>query len=119
MSLGFQQAGTSEQNTYNESSDEVRAARRWYGDMPLIVLYAPPRARRDGETQAHRDALDRVKLSFEDQLGALSRRGIVRLVPNATHDIQKTQADAVIKAILEVLKDARQPKEHGNAAQHE
>jgi len=119
MSLGFQQAAISEQNAYQESSDEVRAARRWYGDMPLIVLYAPPRARRDGETQAHRDAVDRVKLTFQDQLVALSKRGIVRLVPNATHEIQKTQPDAVIKAILEVLKDAREPKEHGHAAQHE
>jgi hypothetical protein len=119
MSLGFQQAAISEQNSYQESSDEVRAARRWYGDMPLIVLYAPPRARRDGETQAHRDALDRVGLSFQDQLAALSKRGIVRLVPNATHEIQKTQPDAVIKAILDVLKDAREPKEHGHAAQHE
>jgi len=119
MSLGFQQAAISEENTYQESSDEVIAARRWYGDMPLIVLYAPPRARRDGETQAHRDALDRVRLSFQDQLGALSKRGIVRLVPNATHEIQKTQPDAVIKATLEVLEDAREPKEHGRAALHE
>ena len=119
MSLGFQQAAISEENTYQESADEVRAARRWYGDMPLIVLYAPLPARRDGETQAHRDALDRVRLSFQDQLVALSKRGVVRLVPNATHEIQKTQPDAVIKAILEVLKDAREPKEHGQAAQHE
>lgn len=119
MSLGFQQAWISEQNTYQESSDEVRAARRWYGDMPLIVLYAPPHARRNGETQAHRDALDRLKLTFQDQLVALSKRGVVRLVPNVTHEIQKTQPDAVIKAILEVLKDARKPKEHGQAAQHE
>jgi pimeloyl-ACP methyl ester carboxylesterase len=119
VSLGFQQAAISEQNTYQESSDEVRAARRWYGDMPLIVLYAPPRARREGETQAHRDAVDRVKLSFQDRLVALSKRGIVRLVPNATHEIQKTQPDTVIKAILEVLKDAREPKEHGQAARHQ
>ena len=119
MSAGFQQAGSSEQNTYQESADEVRAARRWYGDMPLIVLHAPLRARREGETQAYRDALNRLRLSFLDRLAALSRRGIVRLVPNATHDIQMTQPDAVIKAILEVLQDAREPKEHGQAAQHE
>lgn len=118
MSPGFQQAAISEENTYQENSDEVRAARRWYGDMPLIVLYAPLPARRDGETQAHRDALDRVRLSFLDQLVALSKRGILRLVPNSTHEIQKTQPDAVIKAILEVLKDAREPKEHGPTAHH-
>ncbi len=53
LSLGFQQAAISEENTYQESADEVRAARRWYGDMPLIVLYAPLPALRDGETRAH------------------------------------------------------------------
>lgn len=118
LSLGFQQAAISEQDTYEQSSDEVRAARRWYGSMPLIVLYAPTRARRDGETQAHRDALDRLKLTFQDRLGALSKSGIVRLVPNATHEIQKSQPDAVINAILEVLKDAREPKA-GHVAQHD
>lgn len=119
LSPGFQQAAISEQNTYQESADELRAARRWYGDMPLTVLYAPPRARRDGETQVHRDAVDRVKLSFQDRLVALSKRGTARLVPNATHEIQKSQPDAVITAILEVLKDAREPKERGKAAQRQ
>lgn len=111
MSVGFQQAFMSEQENYQHaSSDEVIAARRWYGDMPLIVLKSTPSGPRADETQAHRDAVNRVHAVFADQLAALSKRGVVRPVPNSTHDIQKSQPDAVIKAILEVLTGATEKK---------
>jgi hypothetical protein len=86
--------------------------------MPLIVLKSPLSARRSDETQTHRDAVNRVHAAFADQLAALSKRGIVQVVPDSTHDIQKTQPEAVITAILEVLKDAEEPKEHAQPAQH-
>ena len=110
-SVGYQQAKASEHNSYQHaSSDEVIAARRWYGDMPLIVLTSTPRAPRTDETQAHRDALNRIHAYFADQLAALSRRGVLRPVPNSTHEIQNTQPNAVINAILEVLTEAREKK---------
>jgi pimeloyl-ACP methyl ester carboxylesterase len=119
MSVGFQQALMSEQENYQHAStDEVIAARRWYGDMPLIVLKSPPSARRSDETQAHRDAVNRVHAVFADQLAALSKRGVVRVVPDSTHEIQKTQPEAVTMAILEVLKNAAEPKEHSRPAQY-
>ena len=118
-SVGYQQAKASEDNSYQHaSSDEVSAARRWYGDMPLIVLTSTPRGPRKDETQAFRDALNRVHAAFADQLAALSKRGVVRPVPNSTHDIQDTQPQSVIDAILEVLQDARAPKEQVQQAQH-
>jgi hypothetical protein len=49
---------------------------------------------------------------FADQLAALSKRGVVQVVPGSTHEIQKTQPQAVIDAILEVLKDAQGSKQH-------
>lgn len=119
MSLGYQQAQMTEQESYQHaSSDEVRTAQRWYGDIPLIVLAAGvrPGPRKD-ETQAHRDAINRVWVSLYDQLAALSTRGVNRVVPGATHDIQMTQPGAVIDAILEVLKEASEPQGHGSPVQ--
>ena len=106
MSVAYQQASASEENNYQHASaDEVIAARRWYGNLPLIVLTSTPGRPRANETPAHRDALNRVHAAFADQLAALSKRGVVRPVPDSTHDIQNTQPQAVIDAILDVLKD--------------
>ena len=109
LSVGYQRAQMTEQESYQHASTaEVRAGRRWYGAMPLIVLAAGNRTgRRPDETQAHRDAVNRVWFSLYDQLAALSTRGINRVVPNAGHDIPMTQPDAVSDAILEVLKEAQ------------
>lgn len=111
MSVGYQRALMTEQESYQHAStDEVIAARRWYGDMPLIVLKSTPSGPRTDETQAHRDAVNRVHAAFADRLAALSKRGVVQTVPNSTHDIQRSQPDAVINAILEVLKEATEKK---------
>jgi pimeloyl-ACP methyl ester carboxylesterase len=111
LSVGYQQAQLTEEETYQHASaDQVRAAQRWYGEMPLIVLSSTPRGPRADETQAHRDAINRVWVSLFDQLAALSKRGVVRPVPNSDHNIQMTQPDAVNTAILEVLREATQAK---------
>jgi len=106
LSVGYQQAQLTEEETYQHaSSDQARAAQRWYGDIPLIVLTSTPPGPRADETQAHRDAIDRMRVTLFDQLAALSKRGVVRPVPNSAHNIQMTQPDAVNDAILEVLKE--------------
>jgi pimeloyl-ACP methyl ester carboxylesterase len=107
----YQQATFSEQeNLYHESAGQVRAARRWYADMPLIVLTSSPRKPGTHETQALRDAFNRAHAFHADQLAALSTRGVVRPVPDSDHMIQMSQPDAVNAAILEVLKDATMQK---------
>lgn len=111
MSVGYQRALMTEQEAYQHAStNEVIAARRWYGDMPLIVLKSPPSRPRTDETQAHRDAVNRIHAAFADRLAALSKRGVVRVVPDSTHEIQRTRPEAVIVAILEVLKQATEKK---------
>ena len=111
MSVAYQQASASEENNYQHASaDEDIAARRWYGNLPLIVLTSTPGRPSANETPAHRDALNRVHAAFADQLAALSKRGVVRPVPDSTHDIQNTQPQAVIDAILDVLKDVDRKK---------
>jgi pimeloyl-ACP methyl ester carboxylesterase len=112
LSVGYQQAQlTEDENLHFASSDQLRAARIWYGDMPLIVLAAGdrPKLRKD-ETQAHRDAIDRLWYVLFDELAALSSRGVNRVVPNTGHDIPMTQPAAVNSAIFEVMDEASKPK---------
>ena len=72
--------------------------------MPLIVLTSAPVAKpRANETPEFRAALNRLHAVLADQIAALSTRGMVRPVPNSTHEIQLTRPDAVNSAILEVL----------------
>jgi hypothetical protein len=90
---------------------QLRAARIWYGDMPLIVLAAGDRPKlRKGETQAHHDAINRMWYVLFDELAALSTRGVNRVVPDTGHDIPLTQPAAVSGAVLEVLDQASKPK---------
>jgi pimeloyl-ACP methyl ester carboxylesterase len=112
LSLAYHQAGlTEDENLHFRSSDQLRDARIWYGDMPLIVLAAGDRPKlRKGETQAHHEAIGRVYDTLFDELAALSRRGVNRVVPNTGHDIPMTQPGAIKSAILEVMEQAAKPE---------
>jgi pimeloyl-ACP methyl ester carboxylesterase len=112
LSVGHQQALLSEEESiFFTSADEVRAARRWYGAMPLIVLTSAPVTKpRPNETAEFRAALNRLHAVLADQMAALSTRGVARPVANSTHEIQLSQPDAVNSAILEVLGEVSQQK---------
>ena len=112
LSPAYHQAGlTEDENLHFASSDQLRAARIWYGDMPLIVLAAGDRPKlRKGETQAHHDAINRLWYVLFDELAALSTRGVNRVVPNTGHDIPMTQPGAINSAILEVMDQASKPR---------
>jgi pimeloyl-ACP methyl ester carboxylesterase len=86
------------------SSDEVAAARRPLGDMPIIMLTAsrlPPNLPPE-QGDAWRQALS----AMHDEFAALSTRGVRRTV-DAGHGIQIEKPDVVIGAIEEVLAQAR------------
>ncbi len=108
LSLPYQQATLTENESVHEASaEQVRAAWRWYGAMPLIVLASSPRVKlRPDEPQEHMDAANRVHLFLFDRMALQSTRGVVRPVPDSTHDIQMSQPGAVIAAIVEVLQAA-------------
>ena len=108
VSPAYQQATLTEnESVRHASSDEVRAAWRWLGAMPLTVLASSPRIKlRPDETQEHMDAVNRVHLFLFDRMALQSSRGIVRVVPDSEHNIQMTQPEAVNAAILDVLQAA-------------
>jgi pimeloyl-ACP methyl ester carboxylesterase len=92
-------------NTFTTSSDQVRTARRNFGDMPLIVLTRAPYQKQSNESQEMRDAKNRLWMELHDDLARLSTRGVNRVVPNAGHNIQLDQPAAVVDAIFEVLQE--------------
>jgi pimeloyl-ACP methyl ester carboxylesterase len=97
-------------NGGNNSRLVVNPARN-YGDMPLIVLTAgnrllgapPP----PDETKAMLAAIDAVADRGHAELAALSTRGVNTRVPGANHYIQRTQPQAVLDAVAQVVREAR------------
>ncbi len=105
-----QRAGLSElESFYTTSADELRAARRSYGAMPLIVLTHSPFPKAPDETQEQRDVRNKMWETLHDELAALSTRGVNRTVPQSGHFIQWDQPQAVVDAVFEVLAETQQP----------
>jgi pimeloyl-ACP methyl ester carboxylesterase len=95
----------SESNNYEAGVEALRAVRRPFGALPLIVLsrsispFAVP-----GQPQsALNKALENENLAIHRDMTALSSVGIHRIVPGAAHVIQFDQPAAVTKAITDVL----------------
>lgn len=91
------------------STNELIAARRSYGDMPLIVLTRgdykkdmPPTFTAEATA-----ALKKVWTTMHTEMTALSTAGRHRVVPDAGHSIQRDQPQAVIDAVNEVVTAAR------------
>jgi pimeloyl-ACP methyl ester carboxylesterase len=95
----------SENNNYQTSEDQLRAMRKPFGDLPLVVLtrsvspYAIP-----GQPQsALNKALEDENLALQEEMARFSSRGSNRVVKGAGHLIEVDQPQAVVAAIDEVL----------------
>lgn len=87
------------------SAEQLKAARRSYGDLPMVLLvrgispYAVP-----GQPQsALNKATEAEHLAMQKELAAYSTRSSVRVVPGAGHVIQDAKPAAVVQAVNEVL----------------
>lgn len=115
MQPAFQQAQLSEEeNVFRASADQVRAARRSYGDMPLIVLTKsagpPPKNPLTPEQLAHREARYKMWVNLHAEVAKLSSRGVHEIVSGSGHGIQLEQPNAVNEALIRMLKMIRNPK---------
>lgn len=115
MLPAFQKAQLSEEESvFRASAEELRAARRPYGDLPLIVLTKsaapPPKNSLTPEQLALREARYRLWVNLHANVAALSTRGVHEIVQDSGHGIQLEQPDAVNTAISKVLKLARNTK---------
>jgi pimeloyl-ACP methyl ester carboxylesterase len=86
------------------SADQVRAAYRPLGDIPIIVLTHEAFPRGPAETQEQREAKNKLWIDLHDQIASMSTRGKRRTVDNAGHNIQMDQPRPVIDSILEVVR---------------
>jgi pimeloyl-ACP methyl ester carboxylesterase len=87
------------------SEAELRAARRSFGDLPLVVLvrgvspYAVP-----GKPQsALNKATEAENLAIQKDIAALSTRSSLHVVAGASHIIQADKPQAVVDAVNEAL----------------
>jgi pimeloyl-ACP methyl ester carboxylesterase len=104
---GYMGAWISEyDNVYSVSADQLRAAHRSLGDIPIIVLTHEPLPRQEDETQEMRDAQNRIRTEMHTEIAAMSTRGTLRTVRNSGHFFQLDQPQEVSAAILEVLHEA-------------
>jgi pimeloyl-ACP methyl ester carboxylesterase len=105
VSPAYWRARNLEESAFAESGAQLRAARKPFGDLPLMVLtrgvspYAIP-----GKPPSELNkATEKENYAIHQEMAALSTRGTHRVVPGAGHIIQADQPQAVIKAIADVL----------------
>ncbi|SEN36614.1 Pimeloyl-ACP methyl ester carboxylesterase [Duganella sp. CF517] len=90
---------------FGASDDQLRALRKPFGDLPLLVLtrgvspYAIPGRPQSAVNKAMEDENEAI----HKELAALSTRGAQRVVPGAGHAIQSEQPAVVTAAVLEML----------------
>ena len=102
LTPGFWKARHKEEIAINDASvDQLRAAQRSFGSLPLIVLTQSEAAGPD-------PAMSRWVRAHQ-KMAALSSRGEDRIVPDSSHMIPLDQPEAVIKAIDDVLDLAAGP----------
>lgn len=101
----YWRARVDEYNAIGTSDAQLRALRKPFGRLPLLVLtrgvspYAVP-----GQPQsAMNKATEDENAKIHRELAALSTRGKQRVVPGASHVIQAEQPAAVVQAVLDVL----------------
>jgi pimeloyl-ACP methyl ester carboxylesterase len=115
LSVPFRAALYSESHEMGGAdSQALAAARRSYGDMPLIILTQSPESADayPGATAQQVNAMNRLWMQMHDELAALSTRGSNRLVAHSGHYIQKDRPDVVIAAVQEVIRDGRHEQPH-------
>lgn len=87
-------------------SDQLDAAHRSLGDMPLIVLTAE-NTYRTGIPPAYANLLSAQWMAMHDELARLSSRGVNRLVPGSGHLMQNDKPEVIVAAIREVAAMAK------------
>ena len=95
------------ENIATRDSDQIDAARRPLGDLPLIVLTAETTGLAPGMSPEQAAAVSGMWRRMHDETAALSRRGENRVVMGSGHLMQVDKPQVVIDAVNEVVGLAR------------
>lgn len=112
----FQRAqGAEETAVFDASVEQLRANRRGFGDLPVIVLSrsAENRPLRNWETHHLRDARYRFWLGLHRGLADSSSRGEQRVIAHSDHHLMLSQPQAVVTAVQDVLSAAAKKQSDG------
>lgn len=97
--------GSERDNEDGATATQLRAARKSFGDLPLVYLtrgvspYMIPGKPQSALNKAYEDEM----LKSHEEIAALSSRGVDYVVPGADHDIQVEKPRAVVDAVLAVV----------------
>ena len=102
----YWRANVDEWNAIKVSDEQLRKLRRPFGDLPLVVLTrgVSPYAQPGKPQSALNKATEDENFAIQKDIAALSTRGTQRVVPGASHVIHADKPEAVVQAVLEVLK---------------
>jgi len=98
------------------STDQTRATRKHYGNMPIIVLTHSPYPKAKDETQEIRNQRTLSWESLHLEVAAMSTRGVNEIVPNSGHYIQYDHPQVVIDAVNQVVAIAREERQGSSAS---
>lgn len=84
------------QNTY-----EQLKANPEIPQVPLVVI----RAKGEALNASEQEAIDEIKLDFQQQMAALSSNSTMVYVPDSGHDVQKQKPEVVINAIQSIINE--------------
>jgi pimeloyl-ACP methyl ester carboxylesterase len=97
--------GSERDNEDGATAAQLRAARKSFGDLPLVYLtrgvspFMIPGKPQSAINKAYEDEM----LKSHQEITALSTRGVDFVVPGADHDIHLEKPHAVIDAVLAVI----------------
>lgn len=108
-SASYWRTTVAEYDAFAVSDEQLRALRRPFGDLPVVVLtrgvspYAVP-----GQPQsALNKAMEDENVAIQKEMAMLSTRGTQRIVPGAGHVIHDEKPEAVVHAVLDVLQQIK------------
>ncbi len=98
-------AAADEHHAFAAVQAQLRAARKPFGDLPLVVLVRSrsPFAAPGQPQSALNKAVEAANLAMQQEVSRLSTRGRARVVPDAGHEVQEDQPGAVVQAVEDVL----------------
>lgn len=106
MTKSYWRTRVDEYKAIDTSDAQLRALRKPFGDIPLLVLtrgvspYAVPGKPQSALNKAMEDENEKI----HKEIAGLSSKGKQRVIPGASHVIQAEQPAAVAQAVLEVLR---------------
>ena len=94
----------SEDGSFETSADQLRTARKPFGDLPVICLTRTPyHWSQPGISTSTVNAMEKEWREMHIEIARLSTHGIEKVIPNSGHYIQLDRPDAVIDAINAVI----------------